>query len=77
MQLVETKNDESVVVIYFESLPKDVKKCLPIEAFQTHAVANLKPVPIVLYDYYDTTKKATDYYEIESKLADICKGGNC
>lgn len=77
MQLVETKNDDSVVVIYFESLPKGVNKCLPIEALRTHAVANQKPAPIVLYDYYDTNKKATEYYEIESKLADICQGGDC
>ncbi|XP_034474087.1 pregnancy zone protein isoform X2 [Drosophila innubila] len=77
VRLVETKNDDTVVVIYFESLPKGEKKCLPIEAFKTHAVANQKPAPIVLYDYYDTNKKATDYYQIESKLCDICEGEDC
>ncbi|KAL7739077.1 hypothetical protein ACLKA6_011410 [Drosophila palustris] len=77
VRLVETKNDDTVVVIYFESLPKGELKCLPIEAFKTHAVANQKPAPIVLYDYYDTNKKATDYYQIESKLCDICEGDDC
>ncbi|KAH8405167.1 hypothetical protein KR222_007055, partial [Zaprionus bogoriensis] len=77
VRLVETKNDDSVIVIYFESLPKGANKCLPIEAFRTHAVANQKPAPIVLYDYYDTNKKATEYYQIESKLSEICKEGDC
>ncbi|XP_017859854.1 PREDICTED: C3 and PZP-like alpha-2-macroglobulin domain-containing protein 8 [Drosophila arizonae] len=77
VRLVETKNEDSVVVIYFESLPKGEIKCLPIEAFKTHAVANQKPVPIVLYDYYDTNKKATEYYQVESKLCDICEGDEC
>ncbi|XP_002057612.2 CD109 antigen [Drosophila virilis] len=77
VRLVETKNDDSVVVIYFESLPRGELKCLPIEAFKTHAVANQKPAPIVLYDYYDTNKKATEYYQVESKLCDICEGDEC
>ncbi|XP_033150802.1 murinoglobulin-1 isoform X2 [Drosophila busckii] len=77
VRLVETKNDDSVVVIYFESLPKGELKCLPIEAFKTHAVANHKPSPVVLYDYYDTNKKATEYYQIESKLCDICTDSEC
>ncbi|XP_030240710.1 ovostatin-like, partial [Drosophila navojoa] len=77
VRLVETKNEDSVVVIYFESLPKGEIKCLPIEAFKTHAVANQKPAPIVLYDYYDTNKKATEYYQVESKLCDICEGDEC
>ncbi|XP_062120813.1 alpha-1-inhibitor 3 isoform X3 [Drosophila sulfurigaster albostrigata] len=77
VRLVETKNDDSVVVIYFESLPKGELKCVPIEAFKTHAVANQKPSPVVLYDYYDNNKKATDYYQVESKLCDICEGDDC
>ncbi|XP_030377047.1 CD109 antigen-like isoform X2 [Scaptodrosophila lebanonensis] len=77
VRLVETKNAESVLVVYFESLPKGEVKCLPIEAYKTYAVANQKPAPVVLYDYYDTNKKATDYYQIESKLCDICEGDDC
>ncbi|XP_001992839.2 CD109 antigen isoform X1 [Drosophila grimshawi] len=77
VRLVETKNDDSMVVIYFESLAKGEVTCLPIEALKTHSVANQKPAPIVLYDYYDTNKKATEYYQIESKLCDICEGSDC
>lgn len=73
-QLVETKNDDSVLVIYFESLHKGDIKCLLIEAVMSHHVAYLKPVPIVLYDYYDTNKKATEYYEVKSQVRNICEG---
>ncbi|XP_030242506.1 CD109 antigen [Drosophila navojoa] len=74
VRLVETKNDDSVLVIYFESLRKGDMKCLLIEAFKSHHVACLRPAPIVLYDYYDTNKKATEYYEVESQLWNICEG---
>ncbi|KAH8266701.1 hypothetical protein KR018_011420 [Drosophila ironensis] len=77
VRLVETKNGDSVVVIYFENLAKNQTKCIPIEAFKTHAVANQKPSSVVLYDYYDTNKKATEYYSIDSKLCDICDNAEC
>jgi len=30
--------------------------CPTISAFQTHKVANQKPVPVTVYDYYDQCK---------------------
>ncbi|KAH8281371.1 hypothetical protein KR054_000154, partial [Drosophila jambulina] len=77
LQLVETKNGASVIVVYFENLAKNENKCIPIEAFRTHAVANQKPSSVILYDYYDTNKKATEYYSIDSKLCDICEDDDC
>ncbi|XP_016984792.2 alpha-2-macroglobulin isoform X2 [Drosophila rhopaloa] len=77
VRLVETKNGDSVVVVYFENLAKNENKCIPIEAYRTHAVANQKPSSVILYDYYDTNKKATEYYSIDSKLCDICEGDEC
>ncbi|XP_052854360.1 LOW QUALITY PROTEIN: alpha-2-macroglobulin [Drosophila gunungcola] len=77
VRLVETKNGDSVVVVYFENLAKNENKCIPVQAYRTHAVANQKPSSVILYDYYDTNKKATEYYSIESKLCDICEGDEC
>ena len=62
-----------MLVIYFDHLYKDEETCLIVEGFRTHAVALQKPAPIVLYDYYDNTKKVTSFYEVESKLCDICE----
>lgn len=62
-----------MVVVYFESLAKNEASCVPIEALKQHAVANQKPSPVVLYDYYDTTQKVTEYYTLSSKVCDICE----
>lgn len=52
---VETKNDETVAVIYFDHLSKDPVS-LKINGFRNHLVTEQKPVPIVVYDYYDNGK---------------------
>ncbi|XP_073823480.1 thioester-containing protein 1 allele R1-like isoform X2 [Musca autumnalis] len=71
---VELKNANSLLVIYFDHLYKGQKTCILYEAVRAHAVAMQKPAAIMVYDYYDSNKKATDFYEIESKLCDICEG---
>uniref|UniRef100_A0A0A1WMQ8 TEP1-F n=1 Tax=Zeugodacus cucurbitae TaxID=28588 RepID=A0A0A1WMQ8_ZEUCU len=70
---VETQKSDTLIAIYFESLPKREIQCLSIEALRLYAVAQQKPASIVLYDYYDTLKRATVYYEVVSKLCDICE----
>lgn len=52
---VETKNDETLAVIYFDHLAKDPIS-LKINGFRNHLVSEQKPVPIVVYDYYDNGK---------------------
>lgn len=49
---VETKNEDSVVVIYFDHLSlKEV--CPTLDAFRTQKVAKLIPAAVTLYDYFD------------------------
>lgn len=52
---VETKDGDSVVVIYFDHLGRK-EICPTLDAFRTHKVANQKPVPVIIYDYYDNCK---------------------
>lgn len=52
---VETKNGDSVVVLYFDSLNR-TESCPTLSAFRTHKVANQKPASVIIYDYYDTGK---------------------
>ncbi|XP_037958039.1 alpha-1-inhibitor 3-like isoform X2 [Teleopsis dalmanni] len=61
---VETKNGDTVVVVYIDSLKATDVKTLPIEAIKSHDVSDQKPAPIVVYDYYDSGKRATDFYQI-------------
>uniref|UniRef100_A0A0A1WK50 TEP1-F n=1 Tax=Zeugodacus cucurbitae TaxID=28588 RepID=A0A0A1WK50_ZEUCU len=70
---VESKQDGTMAVIYFESLAKNEPSCVPIEALKQHAVANQKPSSIALFDYYDITQKVTEYYTMSSKICDICE----
>ena len=74
---VETKNSDSTVVVYFDSLTPGDVRCLPLEASKAHAVAKQKPASVSLYDYYDTERKATEYYQVKSSLCDICEGADC
>ncbi|KMY88821.1 CD109 antigen isoform X3 [Drosophila simulans] len=74
---VETKNSDSTVVVYFDSLTPGDVHCLPLEASKAHAVAKQKPASVSLYDYYDTDRKATEYYQVKSSLCDICEGADC
>ena len=42
-------------MVYFDDIEaKDI--CPSFHAYRTHAVANHKPAPIVVYDYYDNCK---------------------
>ncbi|XP_043065283.1 CD109 antigen isoform X3 [Drosophila ficusphila] len=74
---VETKNSDSTVVVYFDSLTPGDVRCLPVEATKAHAVAKQKPASVSLYDYYDTERRATEYYQVQSSLCDICEGSDC
>ncbi|XP_043644908.1 CD109 antigen-like [Drosophila teissieri] len=60
---VDTKNEDSVVIVYFESLAKNENKCIPVEAYRTLEVTNLKPSSVVIYDNYG--RKATEYYQLK------------
>ncbi|XP_016956435.1 alpha-2-macroglobulin [Drosophila biarmipes] len=73
VRLVETKDGDSVVVVYFENLSRDDSKSIPIEAHRTHSVADQKPSSVVVYDYYEPSRRATEFYSINSKISDICE----
>lgn len=49
---VETKDGDTVVVIYFEHIGRK-EICPTLDAFRTHKVAMQKPAAVTLYDYYD------------------------
>ncbi|KAG4076179.1 hypothetical protein HA402_014728 [Bradysia odoriphaga] len=70
---VETRNDDTQIVLYFERLTT-VKICPQVKAIRTHKVAHQKPAAIVVYDYYDTTRKSRVFYATDEKsLCDICE----
>ncbi|KAJ9588469.1 hypothetical protein L9F63_018159, partial [Diploptera punctata] len=57
---VETKDGDTVVVLYFEKMTQE-DYCVTITGFRSHKVAKLKPVPVTIYDYYDSFKSYIEY----------------
>ncbi|XP_058061517.1 thioester-containing protein 1 allele R1-like isoform X2 [Anopheles bellator] len=74
---VETKDGDTTVVLYFDSLDQR-ELCPTISAFRTHKVAKQKPAPVVIYDYYDNSRIARQFYEgPKASLCDICEKEDC
>ncbi|XP_076182301.1 CD109 antigen isoform X1 [Ptiloglossa arizonensis] len=74
---VETKNGDTVVVLYFDKMDRQ-EYCPTISAFRTHKVAKQKPVPVSIYDYYDSSRRARVFYEPQkATLCDICENEDC
>ncbi|KAH8372685.1 hypothetical protein KR009_002838 [Drosophila setifemur] len=74
---VETKNGDTQVIVYFDSLTPKQSKCLTVVAARIHAVAQQKPAYVKVYDYYATERSATEYYHVSSSICDICEGTDC
>lgn len=53
VQKVETSHELTKVILYFNNLTRE-EYCPTISAFRTHKVAKQKPVPVIIYDYYDS-----------------------
>ncbi|CAK9821472.1 CD109 antigen [Anthophora retusa] len=74
---VETKNGDTLVVLYFDEMNRQ-EYCPTVSAFRTHKVAKQKPVPVTVYDYYDSSRRARVFYEPrKATLCDICEDENC
>ena len=59
------------VILYFESLGRS-EICPTISAFRTFRVANQKPAYVLVYDYYDQSRRARSFYGVDaSNLCDI------
>ncbi|GAB1860997.1 CD109 antigen [Camponotus japonicus] len=74
---VETRNGDTMVVLYFDKMIKE-EYCPTVSAFRTHKVAKQKPVPVSIYDYYDSSRRARVFYEArKTTLCDLCEGEDC
>lgn len=52
--------------------------CLTVPAHRNFKVANHKPVPVTLYDYYNRHQSARLFYEpLRATTCDACDGDDC
>ncbi|XP_054164406.1 CD109 antigen-like isoform X2 [Oppia nitens] len=66
---IDTSNGDTNVIIYFDRISRD-EICLTVPAHRTHRVANNKPVPVTVYDYYNRQETSRILYE--PKLVTFC-----
>ncbi|KAF5295443.1 hypothetical protein FQA39_LY13104 [Lamprigera yunnana] len=77
VQKVETKNEDTTVILYFNNLTR-IEYCPTVSAFRTHKIALQKPVPVIVYDYYDSSRRARVFYKIKKvTLCDVCENEEC
>ncbi|XP_075151009.1 CD109 antigen-like [Haematobia irritans] len=65
VQRVETKNDDTVIVVYFDMLVADEPACFDFYAENYYQVDKLRPAAITIYDYYNNKQSATVFYEVK------------
>ena len=56
------------MVLYFESLGLS-EVCPTISAFKTSDVGNQKPASVLVYDYYDQSRRARSFYQVSSQIS--------
>ncbi|XP_050306884.1 CD109 antigen [Anthonomus grandis grandis] len=77
VQKVETSRGDTRVILYFNNLTI-TEYCPTVSAFRTHKVAKQRPVAVVMYDYYDTSRRARIFYRgPKATLCDICEEEDC
>lgn len=73
----ETKKSDTVAIIYLHGLQADHEMCFSFEATKIYEIAERKPVPVVIYDYYNKARETVEYYQIKTSLCDICEDDDC
>lgn len=69
---------ETVADVYIDQMLPNEDICLEIQGYRSHKVAENKPVPVRIYDYYDSSRSAREFYEIPSITScEICEGDEC
>jgi hypothetical protein len=48
------------IIVYFDVIGR-TEVCPVFKSFRTHGVANLKPSPIIVYDYYDNCEFLVEF----------------
>ncbi|XP_075152793.1 thioester-containing protein 1 allele S1-like [Haematobia irritans] len=61
---IDSRNDGTKLMIYFEKLEGNEEQCLNILADKGFQVDSLKPSAIVMYDFYDDKRRSTTMYQI-------------
>jgi CD109 antigen len=74
---VETQEGETRVLVYLDRVGRD-ELCFTVPAHRSSRVANNKPVPVTIYDYYRREQAARIFYKPPAASScDICESDSC
>jgi len=74
---VEVKEGGTGIDLYFDKMTRHTV-CPTILAYRVFKVADQRKVPVVMYDYYDSSRRARAFYEpIKADVCDICHSNEC
>ena len=75
----DLENGDSRVSFYFDSLSSEEITCFNVVGNQIFKIGNRAAAYVKVYDYYDTTRKASAYYQPPKvSICDICQeSGDC
>lgn len=64
LERIESKNDNTVIIMYFTSLTVFEKTCAKIDIIKISDIMELQPGSIKMYDYYNATRSDVVFYNI-------------
>ncbi|XP_064467079.1 CD109 antigen-like isoform X2 [Ornithodoros turicata] len=74
---VDSEDGDTNVVIYFDRIGKE-ELCVTVPAHREHKVANQRPVPVKISDYYNPSRTARMLvHPPKTNLCSICDGNEC
>ena len=65
IERIESKNDGTLILLYFDSLSVNSSHCINIEGQKLSDIINIQPVAITMYDYYNASRSTTVFYTPE------------
>jgi CD109 antigen len=73
----DTEDADSKLVVYFNGL-NQTDVCPTVSAYRVFPVAKQSPSYVTVYDYYDNSRRARQFYSPpKAKICDICEEAQC
>ncbi|XP_048731535.2 CD109 antigen-like [Ostrea edulis] len=78
--LKKSEVDERRVILYFDKITQN-EACITVNAERRTMVANVKPSPVRVYEYYNPAKQVTTFYTPsilkQTSYCDVCSSCTC
>ncbi|XP_059813779.1 complement C3-like [Hypanus sabinus] len=79
-EMDKTLSTRGSLIIYLDSVSNFEDTCVAFKVHQFYKVGLIQPASVKIYEYYDTTKSCTRFYNVpgnSSMLSKICQGDVC